>query len=212
MRIEVNLATHRYQDARDFYARWGTALGLVLVITLGLAFVAWGAYKNASADTKRIRELKNQIARLEEERTNDLAVLNRPENKDVRDQSQFWNDVIDQKAFSWTQLFSDLEKIMPARAYVVHAEPSFTKERQLQLRLLFVGEKHDDAVELLRNMERSERFRSPSLTAEEVRTSGNGPAAAQQTLVQFEIMTYYNPALPLRPVSPKEGSANAKNG
>jgi hypothetical protein len=194
MRININLASQKYQDSRQFYVRWMASLGLALVITLGLGVLGWYNYKSTVNDSRRIRELRDKIARLEEEQKQAEAVLNRPENQDVRDQSQFWNDVIDQKSFSWTQLFSDLEKIMPPRAYVLNAQPTITKERRLQLHLVFVGEKHDDAIELFRKMEQSERFRSPEITVEGPRTLGSGAGA--HSVVEFEILTYYTPASP----------------
>ncbi len=196
MRINVNLASQKYRDAREFYVRWVASLVLALAITLGLTLLGWYNYKSTADDSRHIRELRDKIAKVEDERKQAEAVLNRPENQDVRGQSQFWNDVIDQKSFSWTQLFSDLEKIMPARAYVTNAQPTITTEKRLQLRLVFVGEKYDDANDLLKKMEHSERFRSPELNVEEVHTAGLGPGSP--SVVQFEIKTYYTPASPVQ--------------
>lgn len=198
MRIDINLASQKYQDAREFYIRWGVALVLVAVITAGLAFLAWSDYKITTRDTRHIRELREKIARLDEQKAQAEAVLNRPENQDVRDQSQFWNDVIDQKSFSWTQLFSDLEKIMPARAYVVSAQPAITQDRRLQLKLVFMGEKFDDGNELLSKMEHSERFRLPELNGTMPRTQDNhSGGGATLAGYEFEIITYYTPAAPV---------------
>lgn len=207
MRININLATQKYQDAGEFYVRWMTPLVLVLVVTLGLAFYAWYNYRSTVQDSKRIRDLREKIARVDEQRRQAEAVLNRPENQDVRDQSQFWNDVIDQKSFSWTHLFSDLEKIMPERAYVTSAEPKVTLEKRVQLRLVFVGEKFDNANELLSKMERlPERFQSPELVGTEVRAQSTAPGAP--TVVQFEILTYYTPGV----VGQESHGAAAKEG
>lgn len=207
MRINVNLAAQKYQDAGEFYVRWMTALGLVVVITLGLAFYGWYNYRTTAQDSKRIRELREKIARVDEQRRQAEAVLNRPENQDVRDQSQFWNNVIDEKSFSWTQLFSDLEKIMPPRAFVTSAEPKVTLEKRVQLRLVFVGEKFDNANELLSKMELlPERFQSPELVGTEMRTQGT--SAGAPTVVQFEILTFYTPA----PVGQESHVAAAKEG
>jgi len=44
MRFRINLASHPYQDAREFYERWGTALGAMVVLTLvltGFALNEW---------------------------------------------------------------------------------------------------------------------------------------------------------------------------
>jgi type IV pilus assembly protein PilN len=207
MRFDINLASHKYQDAREFYVRWGTALVLVMAITVGLAWMAWSSYKTTARNTKDIRALREKIAQVDQERQQAEAVLNRPENRDVREQSQFWNDVIDQKSFSWTQLLSDLEKIMPARAYVVSAAPEITPERQLLLKLSFVGEQFDNANELVEKMEHSERFHLPRIQAAAPRkqeTTGQGSAAFNSATPgsagwQFDILTYYTPAAPAAP-------------
>jgi Tfp pilus assembly protein PilN len=196
MKININLASQKYEDARAFYVRWGGALALVTVITAVLAVQVWSSYRTMIRETRHIRELRGKIERLDKEQQQAEAVLNRPENQDVRDQSQFWNDVIDRKSLSWTELFSDLEKIMPARAYVVSVQPKVTTDRRLQLRLVLVGEKFEDANDLLTKMEHSERFRLPELAATSVMKPEAGVGARTSTAYQFEILTYYTPAVP----------------
>jgi hypothetical protein len=190
MRININLASQKYEDAGEFYFRWGTALALALIVTVGLAFLGWRNFQRSVDARKRINELHDKIRKADEDRAHGEAVLNRPENQDVRDQSRFWNDVIDQKLFSWTRLLSDLEKIMPGRAYVESVQPMITSDKRLQLRLIIAGEKLNDAEELVKRMERSEHFRSTVIGAElppHSQTTG-GPQIAE-----FEILTYYAP-------------------
>jgi hypothetical protein len=202
MRLNINLATNKYEDTGQFYVRWGSALALAVIIAAVMAVLSWSNYRSTADDRKRINELHRKIAAVEEERRQDEAVLNRPENQDVRDQSGFWNDVIDQKSFSWIQLFSDLEKIMPGRAYVMSVQPELTPDKRLKLRLTIGGEKHENALELVRKMEGSERFRSPLIVSEDVRSQQNSSA-----VVIFIIETYYTPASPLQPriVAEKDG-------
>lgn len=207
MRTNVNLASQQYQDARAFYMRWTTILGLILAITLILAGKTWRTHKHAVEDTRDIRTAEDRIAHLNEQRRRAEEILNRAENQDVRDQSQFWNDVFDQKSFSWTQLFSDLEKIMPPRAAIVNAEPALTPDKRLQLKMIFVGEKYDDASELLSRMEHSERFHMPVLTAEGPYRMGTG--AGSTLVVQFEIMTFYSLAVPAEQPKAAKGKKGA---
>jgi Tfp pilus assembly protein PilN len=189
MRININLASQKYEDAREFYLRWGSAVALVLLLSIGIALVTWYTYRSSASDRKRINELREKISRLDEERRTAEAILNRPENQDVRDQTRFWNDVIDKKSFSWTQLLSDLEKVMPGRAYVESVQPNITQDRRLQLRLMVAGEKHEALEELMSKMSRGERFRDNQLVTESVRA----PAAGAPPVWEFEIVTYYVP-------------------
>jgi Tfp pilus assembly protein PilN len=217
MRIDINLASQKYEDVGEFYLLWGGALSVLLAITAALTLLAWHSHKTEIRETRNIRELRDKITRLDEKRRQAEAALNRPENQDVRDQSRFWNDVIDEKAFSWTQLFSDLEKILPTKVYITSAQPSITKDKRLKLKLVFVGEKFDDANELLNKMERSERFRLPELSATGVHKPqgqanfgvGRGFAPAETIDgYQFEISTYYTPTAPspAQPRAEKKGA------
>jgi len=199
MRIDVNLASQKFEDSRQFYVRWGSALALLVVITAGLILLSWYNFQGTASDRKRIGDLRQKIARLDQDRKQAEEVLNRPENRDVRDQSRFWNDVIDQKSFSWTQLLSDLEKIMPARAYVRTVQPTLTQDKRLLLKLMIAGEKRDDVNDLVSKMERSERFHSSVLKSEELRNqgvAGGGPMQNVQPVWEFGIETFYTPATP----------------
>lgn len=197
MRININLASQKYEDVRQFYVRWGSALALMIGLTIGLAFLAWSNYRDAAGGRRHINQLRAEVAKLDQQRRDAEAVLNRPENRDVRDQKNFWNDVIDQRSFSWTQLFSDLEKIMPARAYVISVQPTLTPERQLQLKLVVAGENHESGLEVQSKLERSERFHQPTIKRETQRTVGQGapgPGARNQSVWEFEIEAFYTPA------------------
>ena len=209
MRLNINLASQKYEDARLFYLRWGAALILVLLITGGLGFLAWKNHVNTITDRQRIDGFRRQMEDIEKDQKQNEAVRNRPENRDAIEQSDFWNSIIDQRQFSWTQLFSDLEKIMPGRAYVISIQPSLGPDNRLlgpdgrlKLELTIGGEKHENAVELIRKMEGSERFRFPEIKDEETKTT-----ASKATVVEFKIVTYYTPALGPQPrPEEKEGT------
>lgn len=192
MRIDINLATQRYEDPRQFYFRWGAALVVVAALTIGLAVLGWHHYQSSATDRKNINGWQDKINKLEQDRNHAAEVLNRPENRDVRDQSRFWNDVIDQKSFSWTQLLSDLEKIMPARAYVVSIQPTLTPEKRLKLKLAIAADSHANGIELQTKMEHSDHFHEAEIVSENVRQI-QGPGQST-TVTEIVIETFYTPA------------------
>src|SRR5947209_1116575 len=207
MRINVNLASQKYEDARQFYLRWGSALVVALAMTVALAALAWKNHNETISDRQRIDKLHRQMEEVDRDRIQNEAIRNRAENRDAVDQSDFWNNIIEQRQFSWTQLFSDLEKIMPGRTYVVTIHPSLASEthsaaadNRLKLELVIDGEKHENGLELIRRMESSPRFRFPEIQTEDVKTLPN-----KSSTIEFKIVTYYNPAAS-QPSSPvKEG-------
>ena len=192
MRLDINLASQPYEDARQFWIRWGSAVALISILTLALIAQTALSWIYAHKDQETIAKYRALITERDRERTSAEAVLNKPENRTTRDRSRFLNELIERKAFSWTQVFQDLERIMPARLHVVSMHPELDDENQLQIKLTVAGESRDRALELVRHMEESTRFRQPRITAENQQTE-RGIAGDN---VEFNISAVYVPAAP----------------
>jgi type IV pilus assembly protein PilN len=196
MRLNINLATEPYEDARRFWMVWGSLVGLLVLITIALAWITASATAGSRTVGRHIEQLRKEIAELDRERAAAEAVLNRPENRDTRDRSRFINGLIARKAFSWTQVFSDLEKIMPPRVRVVSIRPEVNAESQLELHLEAIGDSRDKAIDLVRRMEQSPTFRQARVRSE--KDQPQGPNSG----VQFEIVAQYVPHLPKEGATP----------
>ncbi len=202
MRLNINLASQKYEDVRQFYVRWGASLAAAFVLTVILAVLAGLNYSRSSQSTRRIKDLREKITALEKERAGAEAVENSPENRDVTEQKNYWNAEIARRTFSWTQLFNDLQKIMPGRAYVMSVAPELTRDNRLKLKLVIAAEKHDNAIDLVKRMEGSPRFRESQITAEALQKD---PRTGANTF-KFDIEAFYTPSgiAPARPAA-KEG-------
>ena len=135
MRLDINLASHPYEDARQFWLRWGTALGVASILTLVLVTITITGWFNARRDHAKIADFRAQIAQRDRTRQQAEDFLNRPENRTTRDQSQFLNQLIERKSLSWTYVLEDLEKVMPARVHLVSIHPELDEENQLTLKM-----------------------------------------------------------------------------
>src|SRR5271166_3205762 len=113
MRLDINLASQHYEDAREFWMRWGTALRASAVLSLALLAITNSGWVAARRDHAQISQLRAEIAQRERIRQQAEEFLNRPENRTTRDESQFLNELIERKSFSWTHVLEDLEKVMP---------------------------------------------------------------------------------------------------
>jgi len=102
MRLDLNLATQPYENAREFFVRWAALLTAVLVLTMGLGYLAARGVLRARDVTQQIREDSAEIERLRQEEKQATAILNRPQNADIRRRSANLNEMIAAKAFSWT--------------------------------------------------------------------------------------------------------------
>lgn len=178
MRLDINLATRPYEDAREFWTRWGLGVGALGALTLVLITLALAGWVKAGRDRHNIQRLEQQIADLDKEKAKAQAFLGLDINRSTRDQSAFLNGLIQRKAFSWTRVFEDLERVMPASLHVVSLKPELNDANQLELEMKVAGDNRAGAVELVHRMEGSQHFRGTQLMQEAENTqTGSGVAA-----------------------------------
>jgi len=191
MRVNINLATQPYEDAQVFWRQWGIALVVMFLITVGLVYLAVVSYLGWRVDNQKLKQMQAQVREYDRETAQAKSILDLPQNRDIRDKSQFINELIARKAFSWTQVFSDLERIMPPRIHVVSIHPEINKDNQMEIMMVVAGESRDRALDLVRKMEQSQRFREAEVRSETA-NSGKDPSDS----VQFEISALYIPPPP----------------
>jgi type IV pilus assembly protein PilN len=191
MRVEINLGTLPYEDVRQFWVRWGGGLAALSIMSLLLLGATVAGWVNASKDRANIRKYEAEIAKLDQEKATAQAMLNLPQNSNTRDRSAFLNDLFERKAFSWTKVFEDLERVMPARLHVVSIHPEMEADNQLGIKLVVAGDSRSHALELVRKMESSQRFQRTQID-EEKSDAGQGGQGAS---VQFDISALYVPAV-----------------
>src|SRR5229473_1674646 len=204
MRLDINLATQPYEDARQFWLRWGTALAAVAVLTLALLAGTVTGGLNARRDRAKIADLRTRIAQRDQTRQEAEDFLNRPENRATRDESQLINELIEHKAFSWTRVLENLEKVMPPRVHLVSINPELDDQNQLALKMTVAGESRDRAIELERRMEESRRFAEPFITSEGPLQAANGSSDTER----IEILAIYIPE-PLTPAATPAATTDA---
>lgn len=210
MRLNINLASQKYEDVRQFYVRWGVAVAVLAVLAVLLAALSYLKYSHATTSARQANELQQKIAALEKERSQLAAFENRPENRDVTEQRKFWNSQIARRSFSWTQLLNDMQRIMPRRAYLDSVKPELTSDNRLKLKLVITGEKKEDARQLVERMEDSARFHSTRPVSESVEKEKKPGASPTY---KFEIETFYTPSGPApSPPAPQNQRGQERSG
>jgi type IV pilus assembly protein PilN len=194
MRFNINLASQPYEAARRFRQRMGTVMAALTLI--GVILAAYIVYQRIhSRDINRqLSEVRQEIAGLNREEAQARAILNKPENRDVADQSDFLNQLFARKALSWTRIFTEMERIMPYDLHVVSMKPEYTKTNDLMVRIVVATGSRGRAVELVRHMEKSNHFRQAEIVAENV-TANIGDQSAGPGNIQFDIAAVYLPGV-----------------
>jgi type IV pilus assembly protein PilN len=219
MRININLASNPYEAAREYARRMSMLLGALVVVTVFLlGYILHQRGETRDVD-RQIKQTQQELASLDAEKAKALTTLNQPQNREVADQSAFLNNLFARKALSWTRVFTEMEKMMPANIHVVSMKPEFNRENQLVLHVVVATTARDKAVELVKRMEQSPHFRAPQVEAENTLGEGaGGPAGGN---IQFDIAAVYvpfaddNDAAPDETPAKKSGSksaASAANG
>jgi hypothetical protein len=196
MQLNINLASQPYEDSRQFWSYWGTGIALLALVTALLVFLAVNGFVEGSRDRQQMAKLKRQLAEFDLEKSQAQAMLNQPQNRTVRDQSRFLNDLLARKAFSWTLAFEQLEQVMPAHLHVVSIHPGISADNNLELKLVVGGETHEQALDLVRKMESSKHFRQTRIDSEKFETGNN--INNNNDRVRFDIDALYVPATELR--------------
>ncbi len=204
MRLDINLASQPYEDARQFWMRWGTAVGALGLLTLVLLAADVTGWMNAQRDRGAIAHKRAMIANRDQMRADAETILNLPENRSTRDQSQFLNELIERKSFSWTRVLENLEKVMPPRVHLMSINPQLDEDNQLGLKMTVAGDSRDRAIELARRMEESRRFSQTNIVAENAKGSSAGDTE------QFDIVATYIPEPPTTNAVPPKTDTKPK--
>jgi hypothetical protein len=195
MKYRINLASQPYENARRFYRVWGLALIAAALFTAAMVYAAVAGWQSAHGVRDKITAERQTLKKLDAQEASDLAILDKPENRDVRDRSAPVNLLIRRKEFSWTRIFADLEKLMPPRLHVVSLTPVVNDANEIELRMQVAGDSRDKAIELVQRMEKSKDFRHAQIMSEFMAEAKSGPGDT----VQFEIAALYVPPVQAQP-------------
>ncbi|QNI36206.1 PilN domain-containing protein [Edaphobacter albus] len=195
MRISVNLATRPFVELRPLYAKLRIAIVALVLLALVLGIALHSLSAKARANEAQMNALQSRTLQYQQERQRNEARMRQPQNMAVLERSQFLNALFAQKSFSWTAVMMDLERVLPAGVQVTSIEPTTNKSGEVNIRLRVSGER-DRAVELVRNLEKSQRFITPRLAGEAAQMQegrGSGAPSLTPGSVEFEIFSGYNP-------------------
>lgn len=191
MRIDINLATQPYEDSRRFWTYWGSGVVLLSLATALLVFLAVTRFIIASRERQEIAKMEAVIGEFDQEKGSAEAVMNQPQNRVTRDRSRFLNELFQRKAFSWTRVFEDLERVMPAHLHVVSIRPDMSSDNGLEIKLVVGGDTSEQARDLVRKMEASRRFKETKIDSER---SNDNEGVTGTDRVQFDISALYVPS------------------
>ncbi len=158
MKVRLNLATNPLQTHRKFLAVSGLIGAFAGIVFLTLAWHVYSARKSNEALRVQADAVRQQTVGLVREREELENFFKQEQNARLNERSTFLNSLIDEQSLNWTQMFMDLERILPTGVRLVSIDPTHEKG-QVQVRLA-VGAISDEAkLKFFRALENSPAFK-----------------------------------------------------
>jgi len=160
MRISVNLASEPFRRDRPMVAASiavGLALAVLLAMLVSLAILERGAAAQTRLDIAR---LEKQMQQTTQEQGQLEAALRRPENAEVLNEVLFINSLLYRKGISWTEIFSDLESVMPYNVRLISIHPQVDAHNEVLLDMVVGAQTQLPVIDMLKRMENSPLFGS----------------------------------------------------
>lgn len=165
MRVGLNLGTNPLENHRRFLVTTGAIalVGLVLLGVLGLHnYREWRANRDLRVE---IATLQTEIRDLRSQRIDLEKFFSDPGTAQLLDRASFLNGLIVQRGFQWTQIFMDLERLLPTGVRVVNIAPRM-EEGRVELKLVVGAVSDDDKNKFLQRLNESSSFRGYRLVSE----------------------------------------------
>jgi hypothetical protein len=165
--LELNLSTRPFPAYRLMNVGLVSVLVILIVLTVSQA---WGFLHYSSlADSIRRDE---QTARVESETSaQQLAVLaaklDRPESAAKLNDIGFLNSLIARRELSWTDLFANLENMVPETVRLVSLKPEIPAEGPVLLMIDARGRSLNDIAQFISLLEQAPMFEEVKIFSEE---------------------------------------------
>ena len=175
MRISVNLASRPFVELRPLFARLRIAMVALLLLAIALVVGVKILAVHAAKATAEMDSLKAKTEAVQAQTAAAETKMRRPENQGRLERSQFLNALFAAKGFSWTGIMMDLERVLPADVQVTSIDPAVSKDGIISIRLRVTGDRNR-SIQLVRNLEHSQRFLHPRLAGESALTADKARA------------------------------------
>ncbi len=172
MQVRLNIATKPLESHRRFLAGAGLLAALGGIIFLALGWHVYSTLRAQEALRRKEQENDNRAALLQHRRKELDDFFARTENARLKERAAFVNGIIDERTFDWTQMFMDLEKLVPVGVHVVSIQPQLEKGHMF-VRLTVDATTDESKIKFLHAMENSPAFSNVELlSVHTAQTSG----------------------------------------
>jgi Tfp pilus assembly protein PilN len=171
VRRPLNLARQPFRNERlpTLVLLLGCAVLLGLSVRHAVAARDLLPERTAGVDGELVA-LEQEVARL---RTEAARLRTRSASEQALREWAVIRDLVDRRAFSWSELLGRLEEVVPAGIRLVSIAPTGT-DGEVEVAVTAVGEAVEDGLEFLEALQKGEEFREPFLSSVAEASEGIG--------------------------------------
>lgn len=181
--LQINLGTRPFYNVRAVQVTLGllaaAVIGLTLFNAVQTVLLAISQYRlGASAS-----EAESEAERLQAEAVRIRSQINAEELEVVADAAREANAIIDQRAFSWTDLFAEFEATLPPDVRITAVQPRLEPDGDFVIGVGVEARRPEDLDAFIESLENRGGFRDVLSVQEQTRDSGLIQAVVQGTYV-----------------------------
>ena len=186
MSLRINLATEPFRRDRHVIAGLWLACGLLTCSLLVLVSLAYSARSRAAEIRGEVERLSQAAARLNSQQAQLDGRLRQPVNGEVLERSVLLNALLERKGISWTRIFSDLEKVLPANVRLISIRlPRVNGQAQgVTLDMIVASQNPEPVLNFLRRLEGSPLF-GPAAVSSFLAPNQNEPLYRYRVSVNY---------------------------
>jgi Tfp pilus assembly protein PilN len=170
--LRTNLSTRPFYNIRAVQVTLG-ALALVVAVMILVNLVQLVRLTTSErALGARAQEAESEAQRLREEARRTRSQIDTKELNDVAAAAQEANGIIDLRAFSWSDLFSELETTLPENVRLTSFQPQEDREGRLVVNLRVQARRVEDLETFIDALENTGRFRQVLAAEEQTNEEG----------------------------------------
>jgi hypothetical protein len=194
--LRTNLATRPFYNVRVVHVVLGLAVAIVIGLTAfnGIQIMRLGASQSTLG--ARAAEAGREAARLRAEAVRIRAQIDPEELQVVANAAREANAIIDQRAFSWTDLLSEFEATLPSDVRITAVQPRLEKT-SFVVGIGVESRRSEDLDAFIEALEQRGSFHNVLSIQEQTNTEG---------LIEAVIEGAYVPPAPPEGATPVEGA------
>lgn len=181
--LRTNLSTRPFYNLRAVQIALGTAGAIVLTVTLfDIAQIVRLTMSQQSLGASAA-EAEKEAVRLREEATRIRAQIDPQDLQIVSNAAREANQIIDQRAFSWTELFGRFESTLPPDVRITTVQPRVEREGAFVVAIGLEAKQAEDLDAFVEALETSGAFHNVLAIKEQSGATGLIEVIAEGTYV-----------------------------